>query len=333
MPQLRKDPIIDRWVIIASERGKRPSDFKVEHEDIQSGPCFFCAGNESMTPPEVMAYRQTSTKPDTAGWQLRVVPNKFPALKPDSHPINQQDALFKIIGGLGSHEVIIESPRHCMNFTDLNDDEAANLFLSYRDRINFYKEDKTYHYIMIFKNQGRRAGSSLQHAHSQLLALPILPSLIHEEVEKSRHYYQKHQNCIYCDLIARELSEKERIVKSTESYVAISPLAPRFPFETWILPRHHGAHYELTTTDELTKLAGFVKEIIGTLNNLFPNFPYNLMLHTAPLHLSETETYHWHIEIIPRLTKMAGFEHGTGIYINPTSPEIATECIRQALLT
>jgi len=285
-----------------------------------------------MTPPEVMAYRATGTAPDSPGWSLRTVPNKFPALKPDSDEATQEDDLVHIMAGIGNHEVIVESPNHRMNFIELTDEETENVFLSYQNRIQYYRDNSKYQYVMIFKNQGKRAGSSLQHSHSQLIALPVLPTLIHEETEKSRKYYKAHQRCVFCDLIERELSENKRVIFDSEWYVALSPIAPRFPFEMWVLPKHHKSHYEKSPELEIRAFAGFMQKLLKTLNKMFPNVPYNFMLHNAPLHLSEKETYHWHIEIIPRLTKMAGFEHGTGMYINPTSPEIAADCFKEALV-
>ena len=336
MTELRKDPIIDNWVIISTERGRRPLDYKIKTEEKKKDNCVFCEGNESKTPPEIFAFREEGTMENKPGWKVRVVPNKYPALKMEEKEIILKEAgMFKKMNGLGAHEVIIETPHHHKDFDNLSIDNIVLILKTYRQRYLDLYGDKRIKYILIFKNYGIDGGASLEHSHSQLIATPIIPQRIKEELRGAKEYFDLNTRCIFCDYIKQEIKSKDRLIKETEKYVAISPFAARFPFETWILPKYHNARYEEISDNDILSLAGIMKEILFRIKKKLNNPPYNFIIHTAPSKEFSTrewpdldKKYHWHIEIIPRLTKIAGFEWGTGFYINTTSPEEAARILR-----
>jgi len=336
MTELRKDPIIENWVIISTERGRRPLDYKIKKEEKKKNSCVFCEGNESETPPEIFAFREKGTKENKPGWKVRVVANKYPALKMEEKEIILEEVgMFKKMNGLGAHEVIIETPHHHKDFDNLNIDNIVLILKTYRQRYLDLSKDKRIKYILIFKNYGIDGGASLEHPHSQLIGTPIVPQRIKEELKGAKEYFDLKGRCIFCDYIKQEIKSKDRLIKETEKYVAISPFAARFPFETWILPKYHNAYYEKTNDNDILCLARTMKEILSKIKKKLNNPPYNFIIHTAPSKEFSTKEwtdldkkYHWHIEIIPRLTKIAGFEWGTGFYINTTSPEEATRILR-----
>lgn len=329
MPELRKDPIIGRWVIIATERGKRPHDFVVEEEVVKGGFCPFCPGNEHTTPPEIFAFRDPNTQPNTPGWQLRVVNNKFPALILEGEPDRQGEGMFDKMNGIGTHEVIIESPDHRLNLATLPVEHFILVLKAYRERIRSLGEDPRMRYVLVFKNQGRAAGASLEHSHSQLISLPIVPELVMEELNGSKFYYNWKERCVFCDMIRQELQQGVRVVEENEEFVALCPFAPRSPFEVWILPKTHHSSYVELQEDSLALLATIFSTTLKRLHAALRGAPYNFILHTAPVREPAIPHYHWHFEIMPKLTLMAGFEWGSGFFINPTPPEDAAAYLRQ----
>ena len=331
MPELRKDPIIDRWVIISTERGKRPVFFSEEAVPAKTTICPLCPGKEGMTPPEVYSQRRGGHPGAANPWTLRVVPNKFPALRIEGSLAKEGVGLYDKMNGIGAHEVIIETPEHGETISTMSKDRVQDVLIAYRERILDLANDRRFKFVMVFKNQGSIAGASLDHSHSQLIALPIVPRRVSEEVSGSLDYYKYKERCIFCDIINQEKEDGSRIVYENESCVVLSPFASRFPFETWLLPKAHEPHY---ATHERKDNYAFVADALSAVLKKYDkvlNFPpYNYMIHTTPFATGETPHYHWHIEIIPRLTKMAGFEWGTGFYINPTPPEEATQFLRDA---
>lgn len=329
MPELRKDPIIGRWVIISTERGKRPSDFLIEPEKKKGGFCPFCEGHEDKTPPEVLSYRKPGTRPDTPGWRVRVVSNKYPALKIEGDLHRRGEGIFDLMNGIGAHEVVIESPDHEKDLVDLSVKHIEEVLWAFHDRILDLKNDARLKYILIFKNHGSAAGASLEHSHSQLIATPIIPKRVAEEIEGARRYYEYKERCIYCDIIRQEREADKRVVIENEAYLAWEPFAPRFPFETWVLPKRHALHFEEPKKDEYFYFAVIVKEILQRLNKALSHPPYNFIVHNSPIQDDTNGELHWHMEIIPKLTKIAGFEWGSGFYINPTPPEDAARFLRE----
>jgi UDPglucose--hexose-1-phosphate uridylyltransferase len=332
MPELRKDPVLGRWIIIAKERRKRPTDFVIEKPKVVGGFCPLCPGNENFTPPEVLAYRNnipsTTNEPD---WQVRVVPNKYPALIIEGELVKEAEGLYDKTSGIGAHEVIIECGGHGDIFWDLPVEHISLVLKAFRDRMKDLEQDARFRYVMVFKNFGKAAGASLEHSHSQLIALPVLPRMIVSELEGAQSYYDYKDRCLFCDIIKQEVQQEIRVVCQNEQFITISPFAPRTPFEMWVLPKEHASGYCRQSNDDLTSLARIMSESLRRLDRCIPNVPYNFVLHTQPLRSGELDHFHWHFEIVPTLTSIAGFEWGSGFYINPLPPEEATQYLRESL--
>ena len=329
MPELRKDPIHGRWVIISTERGRRPSDFIVEAQRPSGGFCPLCEGNEDKTPPEVLAFRNNGTPPNKPGWSLRVVPNKFPALRIEGDLDREGEGIYDKMNGIGAHEVIIETPQHQESLATLPLPAVKNVLWAYRERIIDLRRDVRLRYVLVFKNHGVAAGASLEHSHSQIIALPIIPKRVTEELEGAKNFFQYKDRCVFCDIIRQELSQKKRVVSENKAFVAIAPYASRFPFETWILPKTHHPSFEFMESFEYEEVAHILSDTLQRMNRVLDQPPYNYVIHSSSFPDVDKDYYHWHIEIMPKLTKVAGFEWGTGFYINPTPPEEAAEYMRE----
>ncbi len=330
MPELRKDPIIGRWVIISTERGRRPSEFLPDEIRTRGGFCPLCEGNEDKTPPEVFAVRENGCPPNSTGWTLRVVPNKFPALRVEGDLNREGEGLYDKMNGVGAHEVVIETPKHDETLSTLPTDKVIMVLKAYRERISDLTRDPRIRYILVFKNHGAAAGASLEHSHSQIIALPIVPKRVSEEIDGAKAYYEYKERCVFCDIIRQEMGHKARIITENGGAIALAPFASRFPFETWILPKDHSAYFHHTQPAQFRDVASLLSDALRRIESTLPRAPYNFMLHTAPPNETDEPFYHWHIEIIPILTKVAGFEWGTGFYINPTPPEEAAKYLRKA---
>jgi len=331
MSELRKDPVTGRWVIISTERRKRPTDFRLESVHIAPDPsCPFCEGHEQMTPHELLAVRHNGSRPNMPGWNLRVVPNQFPVLRVEGTLDRQGEGIFDRMNGIGAHEVIIESPRHLDTLADMGDDAVEQVLWAARERMQDLRHDRRFRYIIVFKNHGSAAGASLDHSHSQLIALPIVPREVRDEVDGACAHFKAKERCVFCDILRQETKDGQRLIAENADIVAVAPYAPRFPFETWMLPRRHEAHFENAPRHEYASLARLLGDILRRINRTLGSPPYNLLIHTAPIAEEADDYYHWHVEIIPKLTKVAGFEWATGFYLNPTSPEEAAQVLRDA---
>ncbi|OQX06382.1 MAG: galactose-1-phosphate uridylyltransferase [Desulfobulbaceae bacterium A2] len=332
MPELRKDPILGRWIIISKERSKRPTDFVVERPETKGGFCPLCPGNEKTTPAEVLVYgREAGQGGNSSSWQVRVVPNKYPALVIEGEIDRQGEGLYDKMNGIGAHEVVIETPNHDERFSDLSPARMQLVFKAYQERLLDLARDERFRYVMVFKNHGRAAGASLEHSHSQLVALPILPRMVVSEIDGSLAYYQYKERCVYCDIIRQEQQQNVRLVCQNEQFVTVTPFAPRSPFEMWLLPRQHNSSFAAQDDRSLASLSAIFRESLQRLDRCIPNVPYNFVLHTQPLHAKRLEHFHWHFEIVPKLTSIAGFEWGSGFYINPMPPEDACRYLREAM--
>jgi UDPglucose--hexose-1-phosphate uridylyltransferase len=283
-----------------------------------------------MTPPEVLAYRDTGGPPNSPGWNLRVVPNKYPALQVEGNLDRQGEGLFDRMNGIGAHEVFIETPDHAKTMSTLSEAEIERVLWAYRERMLDLKRDQRFRFILVFKNHGGAAGATLEHSHSQLIALPIVPDFVRQEIEGAKRHYEAKERCVFCDIIRQEASAGRRIIHENREMLALAPYAARFPFETWLIPRSHGARFEEAPRPQYEGLAQMLKWLLLRMDRALETPPYNLILHSAPLSDGVTDFYHWHVELIPKLTRTAGFEWGSGFHINPTSPEEATEVLRSA---
>jgi UDPglucose--hexose-1-phosphate uridylyltransferase len=329
MPELRKDPILGRWVIIATERGKRPTDFDAEPQPRRGGFCPFDYGSEDKTPSEVLAYRDAGSSANQPGWWLRVIPNKFPALQIEGELNRAGDGMYDYMNGIGAHEVVVETPDHNGTLDTLSVKQVQEILWAYRDRLIDLKKDPRFRYIIIFKNHGAAAGASLEHPHSQIIAMPIIPKRVQEEITGARQYFEYKERCVFCDILRQEKSSDKRIVLENENFISFMPFASRFPFETWLMPKVHQSHFEDIRKKEVMSLAEVLREVIRRIKVALNDPPYNFILHNSPCREKDLEYYHWHLEIMPKLTKVAGFEWGTGFYINPTPPEDAARYLRE----
>lgn len=328
MSELRKDPIVDRWVIIAPERARRPADLPRWAEPTPMAVCPFCPGHEGKTPPELYARRNDGRR-DAPGWSLRVFPNKYPALMIEGGLDPEGHGVFDRMNGVGAHEVVVETPNHDKRLADLSMDEVEAVVTAYRDRMLDLKRDTRFRYVMVFKNEGASAGATLEHSHSQLIALPTVPKNVSDEMRGALNYYRYKERCVFCDIVRQEQSERVRLIYENSEFLVISPYASRGPFETWVLPRRHRASFEHGHRGELSALADALGVTLRKLRRALDNAPYNYMLHSSPFRDEGNPHYHWHIEIMPTLGKVAGFEWGSGFYINTTPPEEAARFLRE----
>jgi UDPglucose--hexose-1-phosphate uridylyltransferase len=326
-PQLRKDPIIDRWVLIAPERAARPTELEESGHLAHHASCPFCEGHETETPPEVLAQRQIGSTPNGPGWRVRVVPNLFPAVKKVSGTFCAAEKVpDTFLTAHGVHEVVVECPHHETSLATFSSEQVRDVFAAYRDRLAALRSDPQLAYVQIFKNHGAAAGASVEHAHAQILGTGFVPSEIQAEVDGAAAYHSKNGRCVFCDLVERELAAGERVVLAGEHIVAVTAWAGRFPYETWLLPRRHSAHYDRLTDAELGELADEMRTILQRLGNAASDAAYNFILHTAPM--AADESFHWHWEILPRMTGIAGYELATGCYLNPLPPEEAARRLK-----
>jgi UDPglucose--hexose-1-phosphate uridylyltransferase len=331
MPELRRDPVTGRWVIVDNDHPNRPEDYENESPTWKTGMvCPFCNGNEGMTPPEIDSFRQQGTSSNTPGWQVRVVPNKFPALQIEGELNRRGVGMYDMSSGIGAHEIIIDTPYHTKDIPELLNQEVEQVLAMCCRRSLDLVKDKRLKYIMLFKNYGPAAGASLEHPHTQIIALPMVPKSAQEELHGAQNYFDFRERCIFCDIIRQELEEKERIISENKYFIAFCPYVSRFPFEIWIAPKRHNSYFCHVAPEEIAPLAALLKETMFKVKKLFGSPAYNLMLHSAPLVNEDgVEYYHWHFEYIPKLTRVAGFEWGTGFYLVPTPPELAASYLKQ----
>ncbi len=323
MPELRKDPVLGTWVIIATERGVRPSDYTLPHDPIPARACPFCPGNESATPPAL------HTAIDESGqWCVRVVPNKYPALRIEGQLEKRGQHLYDMMNGIGAHEVVIDSPQHDRRWSQADQSQICTVLEAFRTRIKDLTGDRRFEYVVVFKNDGKPAGATLAHPHSQIIALPLVPQLVHAEQDGAKRYHAFRDRCAYCDMIELEQGDGDRLVWEDERAIAFTPFASRFPFEVAIFPKAHHATFEHTPVDTMMSVAEAMRQVMSRVDRALGNAPYNFTLHNSPLRQQDTAFYHWHIRVTPRLTHVAGFEWGTGFFINPTPPEEAAAFLR-----
>lgn len=333
MAELRRDPVTGRWVIIGNDKELKPEDFEVERHEKGKGICPFCPGNEAMTPPEIIAHREGQSMPNTPGWLTRVVPNKFPALQIEGDLNKRGIGVYDMSNGIGAHEVIIEIPDHNREIADLYDHEAERIIWCYRNRSIDLRGDKRFKYILIFKNYGKSAGASLEHPHSQLIALPIVPKRVQEELRGSQRYFEYRERCVFCDMIKQELHEGKRIIAENKHFLAFAPFVSCFPFEFWIIPKEHEPDFSYIQREEVITFANILREMLRRVKIVLHDPSFNFIIHTSPLEDIEREDYHWHLEFMPKLTRLAGFEWGTGFYINPMRPSLAAKYLREVKIS
>ena len=329
MPELRQNPLNKEWVIIATERAKRPHELARKKGD-ESKPrlsysenCPFCPGNEHLAPPSSMQIVREGK------WQVRVVPNKFAALSSQGDLHRRTEGLKRLVSGVGFHEVIVETPDHSLTTALLNGDDVELILQSYHERYLAISRDPRVDLITIFKNHGAAAGTSLEHPHSQLIATPIISPEIRRRMEDAMSFYDDEGQCLFCRVMAEEMADRIRIVEETAQFVAFIPYASLSPFAMWIFPRRHMASFGQIHPEEITDLAQILQTVLAKLYYGLGDPDYNYVLRSAPSENRYSRYYHWYISLIPRLTKTAGFELGSGMFINVTLPEENAEFLRQ----
>jgi len=340
MSELRWDPLKRHWVIIAADRGRRPNDFlTADPPPTPMTSCPFCYGNEDKAPHEIFAIRP-SGPPDSPNWRVRVIPNKYPVLRVEGDLKSWGHGLYDVMNGIGAHEIIIETPDHAKGMADLSPEEITEVLKAYRFRILDLRRDLRFRYMVLFKNHGLRAGATLSHSHSQLIAVPLVPPVTVTELKVCRDFFDQKGRCIFCDIIEFELHAGDRIVKDFPGYVIFAPFASCLPFELRLFPKRHSHDFALLDDIELGELAVAMKDMLVRLKEVLNDPAYNFILHSSPSLMprpgkpdfwsSIEYDYHWHIELVPRITPIAGFEWGSGFHINPTPPEEAAAFLRAA---
>lgn len=329
MPEFRQNLATQDWVILAPERGTRVNDFKQKNHKRDSLPeyredCPFCRGNEDQT--EAAVYERA----DNGSWRVRVVPNKYAALQPELATTRTMAGLFLAAKGFGIAEVVIEHPRHNLNPALMSADDMAEILRAYRHRQFEMSKNDRICLVTIFRNHGPRAGTSLEHPHSQIIATPIVPPHVRYPMQQAVSYYDKYGTCVYCDMVTEEIRQEERVVVQTDNFVAFCPYAARSPYETRIYPKTHKASYVLISNGEVRELAYILREILGRMYTHLDDPDYNYIIRSSPIGDEDTRHLHWYMVIIPKVTTPAGFEIGSGIYINTVAPERSARELRAA---
>lgn len=327
MPEIRQNMATKEWVIIATERAKRPKDFITKKDFKEDVPeldenCPFCPGNEEKAPPETFRIS------DGDKWFTRVVPNKFAALTPEGERVRKYDGIYRYMSGVGVHEVIIESPVHNRFISVMNRKEVENIVRAYKNRYVEISKDERIEHIIIFKNHGPSAGTSLIHPHSQVIALPLIPQHIRHRIWEANRFFDDNGTCVFCHMAEQERKEKERIVYENEHFLTFCPYASFGPFHMWIVPNRHMSQFSDINEEEIKSLADSLKVVITKLNNGLNNPDYNLVVRSNTVDVKKSDSFHWYIAVVPRLSKTAGFELGSGMFINVSLPEENAEFLR-----
>ncbi|MBN2506780.1 MAG: DUF4931 domain-containing protein [Verrucomicrobia bacterium] len=336
MPELRKDIITERWVIIATERAKRPQEFIQPPAEPEAAVCPLCPGQERQTPPELWAAR-SGGEPNGPGWQVRVIPNKFPALRIEGELNREAEGIYDRMNGVGAHEVVVDTPDHDQAMEEQSVEQIALGLRACKERMLDLQGDARLRYVLVFKNVGQLAGASLRHSHYQLIATPVTPHRVKTKLAGARDYYTRKERSVFHDLLRQEQRDGSRIVFENAQFLVFCPFAARFPFELCILPKRQAADFHAISPEETLQLADALKVTLGKLRQGLHQPQYNLIIQTAPSRTGHRRSgywdtidqdFRWHIEILPRLTRVAGFEWGTGFYINPMAPEESAAFLR-----
>lgn len=328
--EIRKDWMTGDWMIIAPNRAERPlPHHKPPSKKTEDKTCSFCVGNEDQTPSEVWADRD-NTAPDSPGWRVRVFPNMFPALEMTGGQFRtSKQRTAESLDGYGRHEVIVETPEHTVHPAIMSTDQLKRVLIAYRERYSEISEDNRIRYVQIFKNYGEFAGSSMEHSHSQLIASPVIPSAVERELSISTTHHQSSGTLLIEEILDAERADGRRIIHEGERFTVLFPFAPRYPYEMHVLQQER-VHLGQEDEKGLAELSKVLKKTLNTLYKLLENPPYNIFVHTAPCDGGHHEHFRWHLHIVPRLIGVGGFEIGTGIGINPTSPEETAHEFRRA---
>lgn len=328
MSEMRFNPITLDWVVMAAERVLRPDDFHKEPQDRPAraphrDDCPFCTGNEHLTPQEIC---RTSTA--DGSWAVRVIPNKFSVFDTTLDLQRKRQGTFRSMSAAGAHEVVIEHPRHDLDLSDLEQAHFVLLLRTYRERFIALRANPVVESIVIFKNHGRRAGSSLEHSHSQITAAPVLSSQVCMRLHEARRYHELEGGCLYCAVLHEELLAEERVLEAGPSFAAFMPFASLSPYHMWVFPRQHQASFDAISDEGIDELAGLLGRLLRRLKAAAGDPDYNITIRSAPVGEGSSGCFHWYLAIVPRMTRLAGFELGSGTYINSMRPERCAEMLR-----
>ncbi len=338
--ELRKDYLLNRWVVIATARSRRPTDFAKKETSEPPKPIANCPmelGNEHMTPPAVLVYQQTKnglkkTRDENdkrvKDWILRVIPNLYPAFSPPEKQTHAPKKTAEYAPAIGHHEVLVESPNHNDHPATTSLPQLTHVINAYNDRLRELSKKPYVKYVSIFRNHGLQAGASLSHAHSQIIATPFMPAINKEEINASKKYKQQNGTCAFCDIIKKESKSPRRIYENRD-FVVFAPYASVNPSEFWIFPKEHQTTPLQMTPKQVTSFALTLKTSLGAFSTLFNDPPYNYGFHLTTN--KNDSYYHWHLEVYPCLAIWAGFEKSTGMYINTMTPETAAESLRNTI--
>ena len=328
MSEWRADPVTGRWVVIAADEPLRRRDFDLDPViPIDEAYCPLCEGEEAVAGHEIAAVRDGTTT-DGPGWQLRVLPNRVPALRVEGTLDQRREGPFEHMHGLGAHEVVVETPSHAATWATMPLDQLTLVLTAWRDRMADLKRDARMRAALAFKNEGVKAGARLAHPHSQLIAMPVVPEALAEELAGARRYHEAYGRCVYCALLDQELTAGTRVVAASAAAVVIAPYAARWPFETWLVPRRHHARFELAPAALLADVAATLQPVLRAIAARLEQPALNVVLHSTPYGEAHDETYHWHLEVVPRVLRASGFDLGSGTALNPVAPEEAARVLR-----
>ena len=340
--ELRKDYLLARWVVIAMERARRPTDLaKPKPAQVNTSVCPLCVGNENMTPPAIMLYQKVNGNikrlqdsdvgERSKDWLVRVIPNLFPAF-PLPKVREETTKIFRDRDfgyAIGHHEVIVESPIHNEEPTDAKLDQLELVIKAYIDRLNELRSKPYVKYVSIFRNYGREAGASLSHAHSQIISTPMIPTTLQQEQEASKSFFEEHEKCVFCDIIEKEAQNSRNILENGD-FLVFAPYASINPMEFWIIPKKHSPNILNLAGDEASMFARTLQTSLRALKEVVNDPPYNFGFHIS-IDPNAVDYYHWHLEVYPKLATWAGFEKSTGVYINTVPPESAAESLKKSI--
>ncbi|MBZ5652961.1 MAG: DUF4931 domain-containing protein [Acidobacteriia bacterium] len=331
MSELRRDPLLRRWVIIAPERRADLIDRRLKPAPITGdSPCPFCPGNEHLNPSEILVIRGERTNQNAPGWLVRITPDQRPLLRIEGTLERRGVGQFDLMSATGAHELVIDTPNHDAHWADFDVPHMERLLRSYLTRYNDLRNDRRFRHAVIMKNHGA-PWSRYPHQHSHIVAMPFIPRRIDDEFIGAKEYFDLKERCVFCDALREEETRQERVIAANADFVAIAPFASGFPFETWILPRRHMADFGAIGERGLPALAGIFQETMSKLRTTLNDPHFSLVLHSGPLNGERSAEFHWHWELIPHLSGELGLEWATGVYFNPIAPEDAAACLREGV--
>lgn len=338
MHELRKDPLLNRWVAVM-DYSLGPKDYiqAATRRAEEPSPCIFCEGNETSTPPEIIAIRKENSLPNGPGWHTRVIPNPRPVLRIEGDLDRRGIGIYDRMNSIGANELILEGPEHEKRAEDYGVEQMLKVLTLYRMRLADLEKDPRMRYVLICKNSGRGSGALYSHPHSEITATPIIPKLLKDELDSAKQFYSYKERCIFCDIMNEELRLVERIIAVSSHFVAFCPYAPKFPFEFWIMPKRHYCAFQDIRDDELNDLSQLMTTMLKKLRAVLSEPPFHYVLHTAPNRIPRRDhwhtlgdDFHWHLEVAPRLVRFSGLEWGSEFYVLTTSPEDAAKYLKEA---